>query len=80
MAARRKYPWEVWFGQPRTVLVRGVDYMLPQAIMWQSVRNNARKFSVRVRITDAGDALIIDVLPPRTPAPSQFSAAPVAAR
>lgn len=61
MAAKRKYDWEGWFGQPTTVLVRGVDYHCSQAIMWQQVRNNARTRRVQVSITDNNDSITIDV-------------------
>lgn len=72
MAAKRKYGWERWFGRSRTELVRGVDYHCAQAIMWQMVRNNARRYGVRVRVTDTHDGILIEVLdevPHSNPAP-----------
>ena len=62
MAARRKYPWEEWFGRPRTILHRGIDYHISQTSMWQSVQNNARLRRVKVRVTDAHESIIIEVV------------------
>lgn len=62
MAAERKYWWEKWFGQPKTMLVRGVDYHCAQAIMWQTVRNNARQKGVKARVTDIHDGILIEVI------------------
>lgn len=66
MAARRKYPWEMWFGTPRTVLYRGVDYHLSQSIMYQTIYNNARLYRMLVRVTDCHDSFIVEVLGTRT--------------
>ncbi len=57
--ALRKYPWEIWFSAPRMVLRRGVDYHISQAMMYQTVRNNASRRALIVRVEDAGDAIII---------------------
>lgn len=64
MAATRKYPWEYWFSNPVTKIVRGVDYHCSQAMMWQMVRNNIRthRMTGRVRVTDINYGLIIEVL------------------
>lgn len=59
--ARRKYPWEVWFGQPRTVLVRGVDYKLSQFMMCQTIVNNRWRCKYRVNVKDIGTAIVINV-------------------
>lgn len=61
MAAKRKYRWEEWFGKPRTVLVRGVDYHCAQAIMWQQVRNNAGMRGVKIHLRDEGDRIVIEM-------------------
>ena len=61
MAAHRKYNWELWFGQATTKLIRGVDYQIPQAIMWQTVRDNARRRGVSCRVTDTHDGILIEV-------------------
>lgn len=52
LAAHRKYPWEVWFSQPRTVLVRGRDYHIDSLTMFQTIKNNATKYGVRVKVID----------------------------
>jgi hypothetical protein len=62
MSAKRKYPWEEWFGQPRTVLVRGIDYHCGQGIMWQQIRNSAVRYGVRVRLHDENDRIVIEVI------------------
>lgn len=62
MPAHRKYQWELWFGQPVTQLVRGLDYKCSQAIMWQTVRNNARQRGVKARVTDTHGGILIEVL------------------
>lgn len=60
--AARKYPWEQWFGQKRTVLRRGVDYQLSQSMMHQMIRNNASRRRLRVRIADTGTGMIVEVI------------------
>lgn len=62
MGARRKYKWDIWFGQPRTVLTRGVDYQCSQATMAQTVRNNASQRGLRVSVTDTGDSIVIEIV------------------
>ena len=62
MAAKRKYGWEEWFDQPRTVLVSGTDYHCSQSTMAGMVRNNASQRGVRVRLTDTGKSIIIEVV------------------
>ncbi len=62
MGAPRKYKWEVWFDQPRTVLVRGVDYRCSQSSMVAGIRNAASTRGVRVRLTDTGDSITIGVV------------------
>ena len=61
MTWKRKYRWEEWFGQPRTVIVRGVDYHCSTAVMWQQVRNNAYARGIKCRVRDEGDQLVIEV-------------------
>lgn len=61
MAAYRKYRWEVWLSEPRTVLVRGRDYQCSQSTMSQTIRNNASKRGVRIHLTDLGDSLVLEV-------------------
>ena len=58
----RKYRWEEWFGRPLTVLVNGLDYHCSQSTMSQMVRNNASQRGLRVRVTDTGDTIIIEVV------------------
>lgn len=62
MPARRKYPWEVWFSKTRTTIVRGIDYFISQSMMWQTVRNNASRMGVKVKVKDIGDSIVIEVL------------------
>ena len=61
MAARRKYPWEEWFDQPRTVLLRGVHYRCSQSTMCQTIRNNASSRGVHIKLTDTDTEIIIEV-------------------
>src|SRR5579859_256308 len=60
--AVRKYPWEEWFGKPRTVLVRGVHYHCSQSTMAQTIRNNASARGLRVRLHDAGTEIVVEVI------------------
>lgn len=60
--AKRKYPWEQWFGRRLTVLKRGVDYDISQGMMYQTIRNNASQRMVRVRVRETVDGMIIEVL------------------
>lgn len=62
MAKRSKYDWEAWFGQPITVLSRGVDYQLSQSMMYQTIKNNAHQRGVRVRVRDHGTYMVIEVM------------------
>lgn len=62
MAAKQKYKWDEWFGEPRTLLVRWQDYQCSQSTMAQIIRNNAWRRRLRVRITDLGNGLVIEVL------------------
>lgn len=59
---RRKYAWESWFGNPRTVIRRGVDYHCSQSTMAQTVRNNASARGIRVKVVDTGNELEIRVV------------------
>lgn len=60
--AKRKYPWEQWFGRRLTVLKRGVDYDISQGMMYQTIRNNASQRMVRVRVRETVDGMTIEVL------------------
>lgn len=60
-AGRKGYPWRDWFGQPRTVIVRGVDYTCGQGVMWQQIRNEAWRRRLRVSVTDENDYIVIEV-------------------
>ena len=62
MAAKRKYKWEEWFDQSRTVLVRGVDYHCSQSSMAGAIRNSASQRGARVHLTDTGDSIIVEVV------------------
>jgi hypothetical protein len=62
VAAKRKYPWEGWFGKPRTELVRGVHYRCSQSTMAQTIRNNASLRGLRVQLTDKGNEIVIEVI------------------
>lgn len=62
MAAKRKYCWEEWFGVPRTVLVRGIDYLCSQSTMCGMIRNNASQRGMRVRVVDRDDTIVIEVV------------------
>ena len=58
-----KYPWEAWFDladlDGEVVVRRGVDYDCSQSSMAQSIRGNASKRGLRVRLTDLGDRFVI---------------------
>lgn len=60
--AARKYPWEEWFGKPRTVVRRGIDYQISQGMMYQTIRNNASMRRMRVHVEDIGTGMVINVL------------------
>ena len=60
--AKKRYPWTEWFSVPRTILVRGVHYSISQSSMSQSIRNNACRLGVRVRLVDTGVEIVVDVL------------------
>lgn len=62
MAAHRKYPWEEWFGRPRTVIRRGVHYHCSTVVMWQQVRNNGYARGVQFRLEEGPDSITIHVL------------------
>jgi hypothetical protein len=60
--AHRKYNWEEWFGRPETVLVHGIHYHCSQSTMSQTVRNNASRRGLRVRLVDTGTEIFVEVL------------------
>lgn len=62
MAAKQKYDWDSWFGCGRIMLVYGIDYHCSQSTMAQTVRNNASQRGLRVRLTDTGHSIIIEVV------------------
>jgi hypothetical protein len=41
------------------VLVRGRDYHVDSLTMWQTIKNNAGKYGVRVKVIDNVDGLIL---------------------
>lgn len=61
MAARRKYNWETLFKQECSLLEYGVDYHCSQSNIIQSIRNEASKRRLSVRITDLNNQVIIKV-------------------
>lgn len=58
---RKKYPWELWFSKPRTVILRGVHYHCSQSAMVQTIRNNASQRRILVSITDTDTEIVIEV-------------------
>ena len=62
VAAKRKYRWEEWFTRGRCVLVRGIDYKCSQSCMCATVRNNASRMGLRLRVIDNGDSLDVEVV------------------
>ena len=62
MAAHRKYRWEEWFNQPIITLIRGVHYHCSQSSMAQTVRSNASRRGLSIRIIDTGTELIVKVV------------------
>lgn len=69
---KRQYLWEQWFGQRRAVLLRGVHYRCSQSSMCQAIRNEACRRRLRVRLTDGGTEVILEVVGaiPRTDTPA----------
>ncbi len=63
---KKLYQWGQWFGRPRTVLVRGIHYHCSQSTMVQMIRNTASAREVKVRLTDSGSHITIEVLSDRT--------------
>lgn len=61
MSRRRKYAWEDWFSRPETIIVAGVHYHCSQSTMCQTVRNNASRRGLRVKLTDVGTEVLIEV-------------------
>ena len=59
---RRKYLWEEWLSRPRTVLSRNVHYHCSQSTMAQMTRNAASARGVRVRLTDTGTEIVVEVV------------------
>lgn len=55
------YKWEEWFGRDRIVLIRGIHYHCSQSTMCQTIRNNASKKGVSVKLLDAGSEIVIEV-------------------
>lgn len=63
---KRIYPWEQWFARPRCLITYGIDYQCAQSSMTQMIRNNASKRGLRVRLTDCGTEIMIEVVAPRS--------------
>lgn len=61
MSRRGKYDWRAWFRQDRVVLHRGIDYHISQSMMYQSIKNSAPRFGVRVKLLDCGNYIVIEV-------------------
>ena len=61
MSRRSKYDWGSWFGRPRTVLHRGIDYHISQSMMYQTIKNNACRRGVSVKLRDCGDYIVLEV-------------------
>jgi hypothetical protein len=59
---RRLYFWEEWFRQGHFTVFRGTHYWISQAVMYQMIRNAASRYGVRVRLTDRGDSIEIEVV------------------
>lgn len=62
MAARKKYDWNALFAQQHSLLEYGVDYHCSQSNIIQSIRNEASKRKLRVRISDLNNQVIIKVV------------------
>lgn len=62
MGAKRKYRWDEWFMEPRTVLVRGRDYHCSQSAMTGQLRNRASDRGIRIRLVDRGDSIVLEVV------------------
>lgn len=59
---QRKYPWEEWFKEKITVIVRGEDYDCSQSSMVQSIRNRATLAGLKVKVVDTDTEIIIVVM------------------
>ena len=62
MPAMRKYDWEGLFKRQRTKLVRGIDYKCSQSSMAGSIRNEASKRRLRIRLIDEGESITVEVV------------------
>lgn len=59
---KRLYQWEEWFGCQRTVLLRGIHYRCSQSSMIQMIRSRASERGLRVRLTDTGTEIVIELV------------------
>lgn len=59
---RRIYQWEQWFQQGCITLCRGTHYWISQGVMYQTIRNNASRRGLRVRLKDHGDRIDVEVI------------------
>lgn len=62
MAARRKYDWNELFEQEHSLLKYGVDYHCSQSNIIQQIRNEASKRKLRVKLSDLGSSVLIQVV------------------
>lgn len=53
------YDWARWFEGERTVLWYGVDYFVPQVVIYQQALTAAKKHGVTVRVVDGRDHITI---------------------
>lgn len=58
----RKYPWEEWFSNKITVLVRGEDYDCSQSTMIQMIRNKASQVGLKLKVVDTDTEIVIVVM------------------
>lgn len=59
---QRKYPWDEWFGNKITVLVRGEDYDCSQSTMTQLIRNRGSQAGLKLKVIDTDTEIIIVVM------------------
>ncbi len=68
---RRLYDWGQWFRTRSITLFRGTHYWVSQSVMYQMIRNAASKHGMRVRLTDRGNCIDVEVIGDAKPRPGR---------
>lgn len=59
---QRKYPWEKWFKEKITVIVRGADYDCSQSTMKQMILNRGSALGLKLKVIDTDTEIVIVVM------------------